>query len=118
MWSHCSQIDVEDVSSERIKTWDDLSIEIDAKISSPTSTATMKRQIRRIQTLPRVLALLTHTFATSVIPYAVEFDVIWGLIYLTLKVRSTTYFAEDVSLTFTAVIHITSGAEKNYRCSR
>ncbi|KAG4441818.1 hypothetical protein IFR05_002682 [Cadophora sp. M221] len=50
----------------------------------------MKRQIRRIQTLPRALALLTHTFSTSVIPYAVEFDVIWGLIYLTLKLSYTS----------------------------
>jgi hypothetical protein len=44
----------------------------------------------------------------------VEFDVIWGLIYLTLKARSTTYFVGDVSLTFAAVVHVTSGAEKNY----
>lgn len=48
----------------------------------------MKRHIRRIQTFPRVLALLTHTFAASVIPSEVDFDVIWGLTHLTLEART------------------------------
>ena len=79
-------------NAQGFKTWDALANEIERKVNSPTSTLRMKRHIRRIQSFPRVLALLTHTFAASVVPYEVDFDVVWGLIYLTLKVRTTPQY--------------------------
>ncbi|KAH7416710.1 hypothetical protein BKA64DRAFT_701492 [Cadophora sp. MPI-SDFR-AT-0126] len=66
-------------------TWDDLAEEIDSRICDPASTALMKREMSKIQSLPRVLAALAQIFATSVTPYEADFGLVWGMIYLTLK---------------------------------
>jgi hypothetical protein len=47
----------------------------------------MKRLLGRIQPLPRLLSTLTRKFAGLVAPSEVRFDLLWGLIYLNLKVK-------------------------------
>lgn len=46
----------------------------------------MKRQMSRIHAFPSVLVKLTMTFDGLIVPFDVKFDVLWGLIYLNLKV--------------------------------
>jgi hypothetical protein len=40
----------------------------------------------RIQPLPQVLATLTSTFTELVVPLVPNFAILWGLIYINLKV--------------------------------
>lgn len=47
----------------------------------------MKRQIARIQTFPQELSLLTKKFEKLVSPLYIRFDILWGTVYLSLKVR-------------------------------
>jgi hypothetical protein len=42
----------------------------------------------RIQPLPHVLATFTRKFANLVVSPDVNFEILWGLIYLNLKVRN------------------------------
>ena len=67
----------------------DLLEEINCKLKDPQSGSAMKRQMGRIQPLPRILGALTGRFAGLVSPLDVRFDLIWGLIYLNLKVRNS-----------------------------
>jgi hypothetical protein len=41
----------------------------------------------RIQPLPHVLATFTRKFSSLVVPSQVNFEMLWGLVYLNLKVR-------------------------------
>lgn len=52
-----------------------------------SSTPAMKRLLGRIQPLPRTLSALTRNFASLVAPQEARFDLVWGMIYLNLKVR-------------------------------
>ncbi len=67
--------------------WQDLVEEIHGKLTDSASTPAMKRLLGRIQPLPRLLSTLTRRFASLVAPSDVRFDLVWGLIYLNLKVR-------------------------------
>jgi hypothetical protein len=67
----------------------DLLEEINGKLKDPQSGSPMKRQLARIQPLPRMLGTLTRRFALLVSPLDVRFDLVWGLIYLNLKVRES-----------------------------
>lgn len=67
----------------------DLQHEIQSKLNDSSSTQIMKRQMNRILSFPGVLARLTMTFERLTKPIDVKFDVLWGLIYLNLKVRVT-----------------------------
>lgn len=42
----------------------------------------------KIQPLPHVLTTFTRKFSNIMTPSIVEFELLWGLIYLNLKVRS------------------------------
>lgn len=65
--------------------WQDLSSEIQGKIMDPASTALVKRNMSRIQQLPSVLATLLRNFSSLLVPFEVKFDLLWGLVYLNLK---------------------------------
>jgi hypothetical protein len=67
--------------------WQDLVSEIQGKITDVASNSSMKRQMGKIQPLPRTLAALTRIFSQLVDPLEIKFDLLWGLIYLNLKVR-------------------------------
>ena len=66
--------------------WHDIKDEIQAKLSDSSSTQIMKRQMSRIQALPSILVKLTMTFDGLIMPFDVKFEILWGLIYLNLKV--------------------------------
>ncbi|KAH6690247.1 hypothetical protein BKA61DRAFT_287339 [Leptodontidium sp. MPI-SDFR-AT-0119] len=50
----------------------------------------MKRQMSRIQPLPRVAAVLIQAFSNLVAPVPVDFSVIWKLMHLSLKMSYTS----------------------------
>ncbi|KAL5320483.1 hypothetical protein ACEPPN_011288 [Leptodophora sp. 'Broadleaf-Isolate-01'] len=63
-----------------------LMAEIQSKITALKTTPTMKRQMSRIQPLPRVAAVLIQAFSNLVAPAPVDLSVIWKLMHLSLKV--------------------------------
>jgi hypothetical protein len=67
--------------------WGDIQTEIHGKLMDTSSTPAMKRHLGRIQPLPRTLSTLTRNFASLVAPQEARFDLVWGMIYLNLKVR-------------------------------
>ena len=68
--------------------WELLADEIQRKLKDPASAPVAKRQMARIQPLPRTLSSLTQSFEKTLSPHEVEFGLLWGLIYLNLRVRS------------------------------
>ncbi|KAH9220314.1 hypothetical protein DL95DRAFT_456464 [Leptodontidium sp. 2 PMI_412] len=67
-----------------------LTTEIQSKITALKTTPTMKRQMSRIQPLPRVAAALIQAFSNLVAPAPVDLSVIWKLIHLSLKMSYTS----------------------------
>ncbi|KAH0564815.1 hypothetical protein GP486_001804 [Trichoglossum hirsutum] len=65
--------------------WESLADEIQKKLTNQGSTIAMKRQLRRIQPFPRVLSALVQQFEGLVAPHQLKFDLLWGLIYLNLR---------------------------------
>ena len=45
----------------------------------------------RIQPLPSVLATLFRNFSSLLVPFDTKFDLVWGLVYLNLKVYHTEW---------------------------
>jgi hypothetical protein len=81
-------MDVDHIIAVKYGDWQDLVSEIQGKLTDAASNASMKRQMAKIQPLPRTLATLTRYFSHLVDPLELKFDLIWGLIYLNLKVRT------------------------------
>jgi tetratricopeptide (TPR) repeat protein len=65
--------------------WHEVVTEIQGKLIDPSSTRDMKREMGRIQPFPRTLNTLTQAFESLVVPHPVKFDVLWGMVYLNLK---------------------------------
>ena len=65
--------------------WETLAKEIQARLNDPTSTQLMKRQMGKIQSLPHVLATLARSFSNLITPLEVRFELLWGLVYINLK---------------------------------
>jgi hypothetical protein len=78
--------------------WHEVVTEIQGKLIDPSSTRDMKRQMGRIQPFPRTLNTLTQAFESLVVPHPVKFDVLWGMVYLNLKVN-VSFPVLDVFLT-------------------
>ena len=75
-----------------------------SKTKDPGSSSTMRRQLAKIQALPRALASLYKKFAELIDPLEPRFDIVWGLVYLTLRVRSpelTAYWITNSCSTHT-----------------
>ena len=70
--------------------WSDLVEEIQSKLTNPASTATMKRLMTKIHPLPRFLSFLTGKFAKIVMPREVNFEFLWGILFLNLKVSNNS----------------------------
>ena len=67
--------------------WQDIHHEVQAKLNDSSSTQIMKRQMNRILSFPGFLAKLTMNFERLTEPIPVNFEILWGLIYLNLKER-------------------------------
>lgn len=70
------------------RSWQDLITEIRTQIADPNSSAELIRLMRSIQPLPRSMATLNSSFILAVSPESVQFDFVWGMVYLNLKVPS------------------------------
>lgn len=68
----------------------DISLEIKSRLNDPSSTAIIRRQMSRIQALPNAMIKLTHLFRRLVQPVEVKLDILWGLIYLNLRMSYTS----------------------------
>lgn len=66
--------------------YSDLMSEVQSKVKDPGSSSTMRRNLSRIQPLGQSLATLYKNFAELIDPLELRFDLIWGLVYLTLRV--------------------------------
>jgi hypothetical protein len=66
-------------------SWENLAVEIQTRMISPSSSKTEKRQMAQIQPLPQVLGTLRSMFMELVHPFKVRYDILWGLIYLNLR---------------------------------
>jgi hypothetical protein len=81
--------------------WHQVVTEIQGKLTDASSTRDMKRQMGRIQPFPRTLNTLTQAFETLVEPYKeVKFDLLWGLVYLNLKVLSPPLYPSELADSF------------------
>jgi hypothetical protein len=72
--------------------WQDLSSEIQSKIKDPASTTPVIKHMGRIQPLPSVLAALFRNFSNLLAPFVIKFDLVWGIVYLNLKVCHRIFF--------------------------
>jgi hypothetical protein len=70
------------------RSWQDLLTEIRMKVMDPKSSPTLRRLMSSIQPLPRSMATLNGSFISSVSPENVQFDFLWGMVYLNLKVAN------------------------------
>jgi hypothetical protein len=71
------------------RTWQDLLTEIRKKVTDPKSSAAIRRVMASIQPLPRSMATLNDSFISALTPQPVQFDFLYGLVYLNLKVAKT-----------------------------
>jgi hypothetical protein len=68
------------------RTWQDLVAEIRKMMMDPKSSGSVRRLMASIQPLPRSMATLNGSFISAVAPHSVQFDFLWGMVYLNLKV--------------------------------
>jgi curved DNA-binding protein CbpA len=99
--------------------WDDIKEEIHGKLLDKSSTPAMKRYLGRIQPLPRTLSTLTRRFENLVKPLEPRFGLLWGMIYLNLKVSkaSAPGFRNELLLTQNSSptrLRTGSNAQQNY----
>lgn len=69
------------------RSWQDVSVEIRAKLTDSGSSPAMRRLMSAIQPLPRSMATLNGSFISAVTPHDVQFNFLWGLVHLNLKAR-------------------------------
>jgi len=68
------------------RTWQGLVSEIRGKLMDPDSSASLRRSMSSIQPLPRSIGTLNDSFISAVSPQNIQFDFLWGMFYLNLKV--------------------------------
>ena len=59
---------------------------IKEKAADQTYNAAMRRTLFGIQPLPKSMSNLTSSFADVLAPHTIELNVLWGLLYLNIKV--------------------------------
>lgn len=72
------------------RTWQDLVAEIRKMMMDPKSSAPVRRLMASIQPLPRSMATLNGSFISAVAPHSVQFDFLWGMVFLNLKVAKAS----------------------------
>jgi hypothetical protein len=68
------------------RSWQDLMTEIRKKVMDPKSSPSLRRLMSSIQPLPRSMETLNGSFISTVSPQNIQFDFLWGMVYLNLKV--------------------------------
>jgi hypothetical protein len=68
------------------RTWQDITSDIREKLMDPHSSASLRRSMSSIQPLPRSMETLNSSFISAVSPQEVQFDFLWGMVSLNLKV--------------------------------
>jgi len=64
--------------------------DIKEKASDQTCTASMRRTLMTIVSLPKSLSNLTSSFIEVLAPHNIEFNILWGLLFLNIKVSVRT----------------------------
>jgi hypothetical protein len=67
------------------REWDAVTKDIQEKASDP-SYAQMRRTLLGLKPVPQTLFSLTSTFASALEPHEIEFNILWGLLFLNIKV--------------------------------
>ncbi|KAH8755898.1 hypothetical protein BGZ57DRAFT_1009101 [Hyaloscypha finlandica] len=57
--------------------WHEVVMEIQGKLRDAASTSDMKRQMFRIQPFPQTLSTLIQSFETLVVPFSMDFGILW-----------------------------------------
>ncbi|PVH79053.1 hypothetical protein DL98DRAFT_633450 [Cadophora sp. DSE1049] len=70
---------------DRFGSWTALANEINSILISPASTPEVKRHMAKVHSLPRSIFTLTSRLEQSVSPHDLDFRMLWGLIYMILK---------------------------------
>jgi hypothetical protein len=81
-----SPIDRQTVHEPR--DYDMIAREIKAKASDPSFSSGMRRTLIGIQPLPRSLSNLTGSFTSVLEPQTIDVNILWGLLYLNIKVST------------------------------
>jgi len=69
------------------RDWSAVAEEIKERASDQSCNATMKKTLHTIQPLPKSLSNLTSSFTDVLAPYEIELNILWGLLFLNIKVR-------------------------------
>ncbi|PMD63260.1 uncharacterized protein K444DRAFT_626991 [Hyaloscypha bicolor E] len=89
-------------TASKYHDWQDLASEIAVKLAETPSNSFVKRHMIKIQPLPHVLTTFTRKFSNIMIPSIVDFELLWGLIYLNLKL---SYGLEETIKRTTDLLH-------------
>lgn len=83
-----SAVDRQTVQEPR--NWEAVTEDIQERANGPTCNATTRRILLGIQPLPRTLFNLSDTFTTALAPHDIELNILWGLLFLNIKVGPRT----------------------------
>lgn len=72
------------------RDWSAVAEEIKERASDQACNATMRKTLHTIQPLPKSLSNLTSSFTDVLAPYKIEFNILWGLLFLNIKVSIRT----------------------------
>jgi hypothetical protein len=68
------------------RDWQGLQLEIRKKSTDSSEPSLVRKLMSTMHMLPRTIVTLIAALSTSISPREAEFDVLWGLIHLNLKV--------------------------------
>jgi hypothetical protein len=77
-------VDWEKITEPR--DWQVVHLDIRKRGNAQGVPAVTKRILNHIQPLPRSLTNLTSIFTSEILPFEADFNVLWGLLYLNIKV--------------------------------
>jgi hypothetical protein len=68
------------------RDWEAVAEDIKEKAMDPIYSTQMRRTLLGIQLLPQTLYNLSSTFTLALTPHTIELNVLWGLLFLNIKV--------------------------------
>ena len=71
-------------------SWESVTEDIQEKAADQKHDSTTRRILMGLQPLPRTLYNLCETFTLALDPHEIELNIIWGLLFLIIKVDSHT----------------------------
>ena len=72
------------------RDWNNVADEIRERASDQTCNAAMRKTLHTILPLPKSLSNLTSSFTDVLAPHKIELNIIWGLLFLNIKVSIRT----------------------------